>query len=134
MIGWRMYILTLGVLVTTEGLIYLPRLQVLRVSLLYETAPVHVLDQPSYLNAAVLARTDLPPLQLLYNLKQIEKAAGRDLAGLRWGPRPLDLDIVFYGSNHVDHESLTIPHERCVQYSQCNVRLSSAAGMQVASC
>lgn len=50
--------------------------QVLRVSLLYETAPQYVTEQPAYLNAAVLAHTDLSPLQLLYHLKKIEKAAG----------------------------------------------------------
>jgi len=90
-------------------------IEVLRVSLLYETAPAHVVEQPSFLNAAVLARTDLAPLQLLYNVKQMEKAAGRDLmGGIRHGPRPLDLDIIFYGDGSVSHESLTIPHERCV--------------------
>lgn len=51
--------------------------QVLRVSLLYETSPMYVLEQAPFLNAAVLGRTDLSPLQLLYHLKQIEKAAGR---------------------------------------------------------
>jgi 2-amino-4-hydroxy-6-hydroxymethyldihydropteridine diphosphokinase len=87
--------------------------KVLRTSLLYETAPMHVTEQPAFINAAVLARTDLPPLQLLYGVKQIEKAAGRDLAtGQRWGPRPLDLDIIFYGPQRIDHESLTVPHPR----------------------
>ena len=51
-------------------------LQVSRVSLLYETAPMYVTEQPAFLNAALLARTDLPPLQLLYHCKQIEKQAG----------------------------------------------------------
>lgn len=87
--------------------------QVLRLSMLYETAPMHVVDQPTFLNAAVLGRTDVQPLQLLYNLKQIEKLAKRDLtSGMRWGPRPLDLDIIFYGSAEVNHESLTVPHVR----------------------
>ena len=87
-------------------------LQPLRVSLLYETAPAHVLDQPPFLNAALLGRTDLPPLNLLYNIKQIEKAAGRDPQGARWGPRQLDLDIIFYGSEPTEHESLSVPHPR----------------------
>jgi 2-amino-4-hydroxy-6-hydroxymethyldihydropteridine diphosphokinase/dihydropteroate synthase len=90
-------------------------LQPIRTSMLYETDPMGpVQDQPSFVNAAVLARTDLPPLQLLYHLKQMEKGAGRDLVGgLRWGPRPLDLDIIFYGTSTISHESLKIPHERC---------------------
>jgi 2-amino-4-hydroxy-6-hydroxymethyldihydropteridine diphosphokinase len=87
--------------------------QVLRTSLLYETSPMHVTDQAPFINAALLARADMSPLQLLYDLKQIEKAAGRDLAtGQRWGPRPLDLDIIFFGPQAIDHESLTVPHIR----------------------
>lgn len=50
-------------------------------SLLYETAAMYVTDQPAFLNAAVLGRTDLPPLQVLYHLKQIEKAAGVGVPG-----------------------------------------------------
>ncbi|KAI8464202.1 MAG: Dihydropteroate synthase-like protein [Monoraphidium minutum] len=91
-------------------------IKVLRTSLLYETAPMHVTDQPPFINAALLARTDLPPLQLLYHLKQIEKATGRDLqTGQRWGPRPLDLDVIFYGPQAIDHEALTVPHPRWEQ-------------------
>lgn len=88
--------------------------EVLRTSLLYETAPVGVTSQPAFVNGALLARTDLGPLQLLYALKQVEKAAGRDLGPgqQRWGPRPLDLDVVFYGSQIIDHEALTVPHAR----------------------
>jgi 2-amino-4-hydroxy-6-hydroxymethyldihydropteridine diphosphokinase len=56
--------------------------QVSRVSLLYETAPMYVTEQPAFLNAAVLGRTDLPPLQLLYHCKQIEKQAGMAAAYL----------------------------------------------------
>ncbi|KAF8071149.1 FPG1 [Scenedesmus sp. PABB004] len=86
-------------------------IEVLRVSLLYETAPMYVSEQAPFLNAAVLGRTDLSPLQLLYHLKQIEKQAGRDLVtGRRHGPRPLDLDIIFYGHNDMSHEALRIPH------------------------
>ncbi|GBF93970.1 hypothetical protein Rsub_06219 [Raphidocelis subcapitata] len=91
-------------------------IKVCRTSLLYETSPMHVTDQAPFINAALLATTDLPPLQLLYDLKQIEKATGRDLTtGQRWGPRPLDLDIIFYGPQTIDHEVLTIPHVRWTQ-------------------
>lgn len=48
-------------------------------------------------------------------LKQIEAEAGRDLkGGVRYGPRPLDLDIIFYGSTSVQHEKLVVPHPRSV--------------------
>ncbi|KAF6254683.1 hypothetical protein COO60DRAFT_291669 [Scenedesmus sp. NREL 46B-D3] len=61
-----------------DGLVCLTNhaVKVLRVSLLYETAPMYLSEQPPFLNAAVLGHTDLSPLQLLYHLKQIEKAAG----------------------------------------------------------
>lgn len=89
-----------------------PFTQVLRTSNLYKTQPMHVLQQPSFINAAALVSTTLAPLDLLATLKQIEEAAGRDLRGMRWGPRPLDLDIIFYNSAPFDHPALTIPHPR----------------------
>jgi hypothetical protein len=61
---------------TWQSVLHCPAVQVLRVSLLYETLAMYLTEQPAYLNAAVLARTDVSPLQLLYHLKQIEKAAG----------------------------------------------------------
>ncbi|GIL43483.1 hypothetical protein Vafri_947 [Volvox africanus] len=87
--------------------------QVLRHSGLYETAAAYVTDQPSFLNAAVLARTNLTPRELLRALKQVEVEAGRDLSGgQRFGPRPLDLDIVFYGAGLYRDEKLEVPHPR----------------------
>ncbi|GIL72513.1 hypothetical protein Vretimale_4299 [Volvox reticuliferus] len=87
--------------------------QVLRHSALYETAAAYVTDQPSFLNAAVLARTHLSPGELLRALKQVEAEAGRDLAGgQRFGPRPLDLDIIFFGAGSYQDEKLTVPHPR----------------------
>lgn len=62
--------------------------RVVRSSLLYESAPMHVVDQPRFLNAAALCATALPPLELLDALKGIEAAAGRDFNGQRYG-RPL---------------------------------------------
>lgn len=89
-------------------------IEVLRTSSLYETAAAYVTDQPSFLNAAALVRTSLPPLALLSALKGLEAAAGRDIAGApRWGPRPLDLDIIFYGCHKVQHGKLDVPHMRC---------------------
>ncbi|EFJ44847.1 hypothetical protein VOLCADRAFT_94866, partial [Volvox carteri f. nagariensis] len=87
--------------------------QILRHSALFETAAAYVTDQPSFLNAAVLARTSLPPLELLRVLKQVEGEAGRDLEGAqRFGPRPLDLDVVFYGAVPYRDERLEVPHPR----------------------
>lgn len=78
---------------------------------LYETAPAYVTDQPNFLNSAVRAVTKLGPHELLGALKKIEKDMGRT-QGIRYGPRPIDLDILFYGKLRVSSEILSIPHER----------------------
>ena len=86
---------------------------VLRLSRLYESAPAYVTEQPSFLNAAAVVETQLKPEALLTELKRIEKELGRDLGGLRWGPRPIDLDIIFYeDGNVVRGDTLVIPHPR----------------------
>ena len=85
--------------------------RVLAVSRLYETAPWGVTDQPPFLNGVALLDTPLAPLDLLAALKGLEATAGRH-AGPRWGPRPLDLDILLYDSLHLSTATLTIPHPR----------------------
>jgi len=62
---------------------------------LYASAPLGVRQQDDFVNAAVIARTALPPGALLKVLKRIEREAGRR-GGVRWGPRPLDIDILDY--------------------------------------
>lgn len=79
----------------------------------WETPPVPA-DQPPYLNAALIVETELPPLELLAALKRIESAMGRR-PERRWGPRPLDLDILFYGEERVDLPSLQVPHPRILE-------------------
>lgn len=76
-------------------------------------------DQPAFLNAAAIVQTRLTPTELLHELKRIEGELGRNFHGQRWGPRPIDLDIIFYEDINVnwddasDKEShLTIPHPR----------------------
>ncbi|KAJ1289221.1 hypothetical protein BS78_02G147800 [Paspalum vaginatum] len=62
---------------------------------LYETAPAYVTDQPQFLNSAVRGTTRLGPHELLKKLKEIEKDIGRT-CGIRYGPRPIDLDGCFF--------------------------------------
>ncbi|PZN15630.1 MAG: 2-amino-4-hydroxy-6-hydroxymethyldihydropteridine diphosphokinase [Proteobacteria bacterium] len=70
------------------------------VSALYETEPVGGISQPRYLNAVIAAKASISPATLLRRLKQVERRAGRRL-GVRWGPRPLDLDIIdFAGTRY----------------------------------
>jgi 2-amino-4-hydroxy-6-hydroxymethyldihydropteridine diphosphokinase len=71
------------------------------VSPVYETEPVGGPAQPTYLNAVVLADTELSPYALLAVAHAIEQAAGRERAE-RWGPRTLDVDIVSYGDGQYD--------------------------------
>lgn len=79
----------------------------------WETDPVPP-GQPPYLNAVVTAWTDLTPLDLLDALKDIEQRLGRTET-YRWGPRVIDLDILFYGDERVDEPTLTIPHARIAE-------------------
>ncbi|XP_047147179.1 folate synthesis bifunctional protein, mitochondrial-like [Vigna umbellata] len=86
-------------------------INITRHACLYETAPAYVTDQPRFINSAVRAVTKLGPHELLSTLKRIEKDLGRT-DGIRYGPRPIDLDILFYGKYEVSSDILTIPHER----------------------
>lgn len=87
--------------------------EVQRVSSVWETAPVPA-DQPAFLNAVATATTALPPLELLALLQDIEQRLGRRPAR-RWGPRPIDLDLLFYGQERVDLPDLTVPHPRIAE-------------------
>ena len=91
-----------------------PSVIVERVSSLYETEPAYLLDQPRFLNAALRGRTTLEPAALLALLKRIERELGRE-AGVRFGPRVIDLDILLYGDRSIASEALTIPHPRMAE-------------------
>lgn len=82
---------------------------VIRQSSLYETEPWGVTEQPKFINMAVEAETSLAPRQLLNALKEIERQMGRTVTE-KWGPRVIDLDILFYDDMIVDEPDLKIPH------------------------
>ncbi|MBI5837287.1 MAG: 2-amino-4-hydroxy-6-hydroxymethyldihydropteridine diphosphokinase [Candidatus Eisenbacteria bacterium] len=92
-----------------DHLAELPRTKLVRLSSLYDSDPVGVLDQPPFLNAVAALETDLDPHRLLWNLNLVESRLGRVRAE-RWGPRTLDLDILFYGNMVMDEPGLTLPH------------------------
>src|SRR5579864_9302620 len=82
-------------------------------SSLYSTEPVGFAGQPRFLNAVVALETDLDARRMLERLLQIEKEFGRDRsAGVRNGPRSLDLDILVYGDERISEPGLEIPHPR----------------------
>ena len=85
--------------------------EVRAVSTLRETAPVGVVDQPSFLNGAVELRTSSSARELLEVLLEIERSLGR-VRGERWGPRLIDLDLLVYGHDVVDEPGLHVPHPR----------------------
>ena len=84
---------------------------VVAVSSLRETDPVGVVDQPRFLNGAVLVETESSPRELLDALLAVEHELGR-VRDRRWGPRTIDLDLLVYGDVRLDEPGLTVPHPR----------------------
>jgi 2-amino-4-hydroxy-6-hydroxymethyldihydropteridine diphosphokinase len=84
-------------------------LDVRRTSGIYETEPVGKKDQPDFLNAAVEVWTNLRPATLLLRLKQVEQRLGRTPAE-RWGPREIDLDLLFWGDQMLTGPPVDVPH------------------------
>jgi 2-amino-4-hydroxy-6-hydroxymethyldihydropteridine diphosphokinase len=80
-------------------------------SSVYDTEPVgEVLDQPEFLNAVVRVETDLEPEALLDACKAVERELGRQVGGVRHGPRPIDVDVLLLGDVSYESERLTLPH------------------------
>lgn len=75
----------------------------------FESEPMYLSEQPDYLNMAAMLSTNLSPLNLLEALLSIENKMGR-VRGIKFGPRVIDLDILFFGEQIVNSEALTIPH------------------------
>lgn len=76
---------------------------------IYQTKPAYVTDQPLFLNAAICGTTTLDPMGLLYTLRDIELEMGR-LPTFHYGPRLIDIDIIFYDTLTLHMTELTIPH------------------------
>ena len=102
------------------------KMVILKESSIYQTAPWGYLDQPAFLNQAIEAQTDLSPLNLLGFLKDTEKVLGRQ-ANFRYGPRLIDLDILFYGNRIIQTPRLQIPHPRIAQRAFVLVPLAEIA-------
>ena len=88
-----------------------PGIRDLKKASLYETDPVGYTDQPDFLNTCVSFYTELSPESLLDLTSGIENDCKR-VRTVRWGPRTLDIDIIFYGDEQIDTPRLTIPHPR----------------------
>ena len=92
-----------------DALAGLPGTRVVRVSPVYETAPVGEVDQPPFLNLCAEIETDCAPLELLEAIKVLEGRLGR-VPSRRWGPRSIDIDIVLWGDRLVREAALMVPH------------------------
>jgi 2-amino-4-hydroxy-6-hydroxymethyldihydropteridine diphosphokinase len=102
------------------------RVQVKRTSSIYETEPVGFKDQPQFLNLVCCGTTELSPRDLLAFVKSIEAVMGR-LPTVRFGPRLIDIDILFYDDLVLDEADLVIPHPRLHERAFVLVPLSEIA-------
>ena len=87
----------------------LPKTSVLKVSSVYQSEPVGKKDQPDFLNIVVEIQSDLLPRVLLEQLKSMEARLGRKQTE-RWGPREIDIDILYYDNLVASEHDLTVPH------------------------
>lgn len=100
----------------------------LRCSAVHETDPVGVKEQPAFLNACCVGRTRLSPVQLVSELLDAERRAGRRRNGPRFGPRILDLDLLLYADLVLESEHVTVPHPRIRERAFVLVPLAEIAG------
>jgi len=84
-------------------------LEIVKISDLYVAAPLGYVRDDAFINCALYGLTQLAPLELLSALQRIEIELGRQ-PGVQFGPRPIDLDILFYSNLEVDNPLLKIPH------------------------
>ncbi len=96
-----------------EALGALGGVALLAASGVYETDPQDYEEQPAFLNQVVCLETTLRPLDLLHACQSIEAAQGR-VRGTRFGPRTLDIDILFYEGVQSDDPELILPHPRAL--------------------
>ena len=88
-----------------------PDFQMDACSRVYETEPAYLVDQPRYYNQVCQATTSLAPVEALRRLKALELQLGR-VPSVRFGPRLIDLDLLFYDEQVLDTPELVLPHPR----------------------
>jgi 2-amino-4-hydroxy-6-hydroxymethyldihydropteridine diphosphokinase len=93
-----------------RSLASLPQTLCVAVSRLYGSRPMGTVTQPDFVNAVAGVLTQLQPLELLRQLRQLEAQAGRPAAHEHWGPRVLDLDVLVFGREQCSGPELVLPH------------------------
>jgi 2-amino-4-hydroxy-6-hydroxymethyldihydropteridine diphosphokinase len=81
-----------------------------RLSQIVETEPWGYEQQPRFLNAVAEVETPLAARPFLDRLLDVERRLGRERAGLQWGPRTIDLDLLLFGDEQIDEPGLVVPH------------------------
>jgi len=102
------------------------RLRVVKVSSVYDTEPIGNIEQPRFLNLACQIYTTLAPTGLLALVKGIESRLGR-IPGKPDAPRPIDVDILFYGDQVINTRELVIPHPRLTERAFVLIPLNEIA-------
>ena len=103
-----------------------PRLRIEKVSSVYDTEPIGNINQPHFLNLVCQVYTRLAPSELLTLAKGIEKKLGR-VFGRPNTPRPIDIDILFYGDQVIETPELVIPHPRLTERAFVLIPLAEIA-------
>lgn len=103
-----------------------PACKVVRVSSIWKTPPWGVTDQPDFLNACAAISTILEPRAFLDLCLSIEKNLKR-VRDLRWGPRSIDIDVLFFGDRNIIEEGLHVPHPRIADRAFVLVPLAEIA-------
>ena len=98
-------------------------IDVIKISSIYETAPVGFLEQQPFLNIAVKLETSLDAAAMLSVCQSVEQQLGR-VRLIRWGPRSIDLDILLFNQENIETERLIVPHERMFERAFVLVPLS----------
>lgn len=93
----------------------IPHGKVTGLSSFYETSPVGVMDQPPFCNAVLRLATTLSPRELLQRLLAIETEVFKRRRTRHWGPRSMDLDLLFHGRSVLHEEGLELPHPRMAE-------------------
>ncbi len=89
--------------------------RVIKLSSIYETTPYGMTDQQNFYNAAAEIETELEIEELYKFIKLVEAETGREESTVRWGPREIDVDILFYNNLIYSSDKLTIPHKEILQ-------------------
>ncbi|NJD21560.1 MAG: 2-amino-4-hydroxy-6-hydroxymethyldihydropteridine diphosphokinase [Melioribacter sp.] len=102
--------------------------RLVKASSVYETKPYGNLDQGNFYNAVILIETEFDIEKLYYFLKDIEKKVGREKSEIRWNPREIDVDILFYNNLIYKSEILTVPHKDIMNRDFVLIPLIEIAG------